>query len=58
MKTNGYLLRLTAEFFGSVTAYGKNPTESLICVHFITNCRKENSLLVRDLFLFFFHLVS
>ena len=57
MKSNGYLLRLTAEFL-AVLRLMVNPTESLIYVYFITNCRKENSLLARDLFLFFFHLVS
>ena len=57
MKTNGYLLRLTAEFL-AVLRLMVNPTETLIYVYFITNYRKENSLLARDLFLFFFHLVS
>ena len=41
MKTNGYLLRLTAEFFGSFTAYGEPHGEPHMCTFYYELSKRE-----------------
>ena len=41
MKTNGYLLRLTAEFFGRFTAYGEPHGDSHMCIFYYELSKRE-----------------